>query len=363
MIGLKPLYRGKRLPEFLQRNYPGFNPETEEYNNTFVIRSADLHPAGSFSLPEGTTLYPGTDGESFAVTINDREFLNLSAQLKSNSLETVWNLKDGRELDLSYLRIMGILNVTPDSFSDGGKYNSPEPALRHAVDMMNHGADIIDIGGLSTRPESIEIPVNEELSRILPVIRSVRAINNDILISADTYRHEVAEEALKAGADIINDISGGAFDPLIHDVTASYDAPYIMMHTPAKPAVMQKMTEYSDVIRTVYFYLQERGAEARKKGVTRIIADPGIGFGKTAEQNFEILSRLEELLYLGYPLLIGLSRKSFIGKTLDLETDKRDIPTSILEGYSVSGGARIIRTHNILHASYLKRLVNRILQY
>jgi dihydropteroate synthase len=229
--------------------------------------------------------------------------------------------------------------------------------------MAAAGTDITDIGGLSTRPDSEEVPVSEEIERVVPVIKGIRAFNHDILISVDTYRSEVAEAAMRAGADIINDISGGAFDPAIREVAAYYDAPYIIMHTPGKPSVMQKMTEYNELISTIYYDLEEKGLSAQAKGVKKIVADPGIGFGKTIEQNFEILSRMEELLYLGYPLLIGLSRKSFIGKTLDLDTDQRDVPTSILEGFSVSSGARIIRTHNILHASYLKRLVNRILQY
>ncbi|NUM71481.1 MAG: dihydropteroate synthase [Ignavibacteriaceae bacterium] len=266
-------------------------------------------------------------------------------------------------MDLSRLMVMGILNVTPDSFSDGGLYNSPGEAIKHAAAMTEAGTDIIDIGGLSTRPDSAEIPVDDEIARVIPVIRHIREFNKNVLISADTYRSEVAAAAMEAGADIINDISGGAFDPAIREVAAHYDAPYIIMHTPGKPSEMQKMTDYDELMSTIYHYLSEKGKEAEAKGVKRIIADPGIGFGKTIDQNFEILSRMEELLYLGYPLLIGLSRKSFIGKTLDLDTGQRDIPTSILEGFSVSSGARIIRTHNILHASYLKQLINRILQY
>lgn len=363
MYNLKPLFSGNNIRGYLNKRYPGLSADENDYGFLY-----ELKPAGdNFSAAEFGAVAEKWAGNAhnglYAVLIRDSELRKEYLVKKDNALHSVWELKDGREMDLSRLMVMGILNVTPDSFSDGGLYNSPGEAIKHAAAMTEAGTDIIDIGGLSTRPDSAEIPVDDEIARVIPVIRQIREFNKNVLISADTYRSEVAAAAMEAGADIINDISGGAFDPAIREVAAHYDAPYIIMHTPGKPSEMQKMTDYDELMSTIYHYLSEKGKEAEAKGVKRIIADPGIGFGKTIDQNFEILSRMEELLYLGYPLLIGLSRKSFIGKTLDLDTGQRDIPTSILEGFSVSSGARIIRTHNILHASYLKQLINRILQY
>lgn len=363
MYNLKPLFSGNNIRGYLNKRYPGFCADENDYGFLYELKPV----AENFSDAELGAVAEKWVGNAnnrlFAALIRDSDLRKEYLVKKDRSLHSVWELKDGREMDLSRLMVMGILNVTPDSFSDGGLYNSPGEAIKHAAAMTEAGTDIIDIGGLSTRPDSTEIPVEDEINRVIPVIRHIREFNKNVLISADTYRSEVAAAAMEAGADIINDISGGAFDPAIREVAAYYDAPYIIMHTPGKPSEMQRMTDYDELMSTIYHYLSEKGKEAEAKGVKRIITDPGIGFGKTIDQNFEILSRVEELLYLGYPLLIGLSRKSFIGKTLNLDTGQRDIPTSILEGFSVSSGARIIRTHNILHASYLKRLVNRILQY
>ncbi|MFO7447241.1 MAG: dihydropteroate synthase [Ignavibacteriaceae bacterium] len=257
--------------------------------------------------------------------------------------------------------IMGIINVTPDSFSDGGLYNSPESAVEHALNMINSGVNIVDIGGESTRPGSKPVPVDEEISRVIPVVEKILSLNKNAIISVDTTKSKVAGEALKAGAKIINDISAGEFDPEIINVTAEYNAALILMHMKGTPADMQVNPFYTDVVEEIYDFLFEKTQKAAKAGVKNIFVDPGIGFGKRIEDNFEIIRRLEDFKCLGYPVVIGISRKSFIGKTLGLDTDKRDTATAILESVAVKNGARIIRTHNTFYGLQVTKLLNNIL--
>lgn len=243
--------------------------------------------------------------------------------------------------------VMGILNVTPDSFSDGGSYFEPEAALKHAVEMMEEGADIIDIGGESTRPGSEPVPVDEELKRVIPVLNKIVQINKNIVISVDTNKSQVAEAALQSGASIINDISGLTFDSRMVDVVKKYNAGLILMHIKGKPKNMQDNPQYEYLVDEIYDFLHYQADFARKNGIKNIIIDPGIGFGKTVENNFEIIKRIEDFKTLGYPLLIGVSRKSFLGKTFDLEVYERDNVSSIAEALALKNGAKIIRTHNV----------------
>ncbi len=252
--------------------------------------------------------------------------------------------------------IMGILNVTPDSFSDGGQYTSVEAAVKHAGEMLTEGADIIDIGGESTRPGSEAVSVDEELHRVIPVITEIKKEYPSTLISVDTNKSKVAAEAVKAGASIVNDISGGTFDENMMSTVAELKAAYCIMHTPAPPKTMQTNIHYTNVIAEIYQFLARQTEKAKKAGIENIIIDPGIGFGKTVENNYEILSRISEFHSLGFPILIGVSRKSFLGKSLDLPVNERDIASSMVDMFAVSHGVQIIRTHNAKHAGQLKKI-------
>lgn len=266
-----------------------------------------------------------------------------------------------REFDFRFPFVMGILNVTPDSFSDGGKYLSKADALSHASEMLDAGVDIIDIGGESSRPGSEFISAEEELNRVLPVLKNIKSNFPDSVVSIDTTKYDIALEALKQGADIINDISGLTFDERIADVVSQYNAGLILMHIKGTPKNMQINPEYKDIISEIksFFYTQINKAEI--KGVGKIIIDPGIGFGKKYDDNFLILSRLEQFCEIKYPLMIGVSRKSFIGNELTLDVTERDIPSAILETASIQSGARIIRTHNYKNGIYIRRLMRKII--
>lgn len=256
--------------------------------------------------------------------------------------------------------IMGIVNVTPDSFSDGGRWYGLSEAVNRAEDLLQMGIDILDIGGESTRPNAEPVTEQEEIERVIPVIDAIMQKNPTAIISVDTYRSKTAQKALEKGASIVNDISGGLFDPEIISVAAEYHAAFVAMHIQGDPKTMQQSPVYKDVVREVYIHLQERLAVLTEKGIEEVILDPGIGFGKTVEHNMQLLKSIPEFKKLPAPLLIGLSRKSFIGKILDLEVHERDHATSLLEMFSVIHGADIIRTHNGQHARQLKKLIRQL---
>ena len=244
--------------------------------------------------------------------------------------------------------VMGILNVTPDSFSDGGKYFAdPSAAVEHGIKLIEQGADIIDIGGESTRPGSEEVPVSKEIERILPVIEGIKKKNNDACISIDTRKSAVAKAAIKAGAGIVNDVSGGEFDESMFEVCAESKTPLILMHSKGTPDKMQENPYYDDVVEEIYDYLDNRIKLAEKAGVKNIIIDPGIGFGKRISDNYELLDRLNEFKGLGKQILIGLSRKTFLGKSLGLDVNERDDATLAAETLAIRNGADIIRTHEV----------------
>ena len=252
--------------------------------------------------------------------------------------------------------VMGIVNVTPDSFSDGGEFYSSKDAIAHASKLINEGADIIDIGGESTRPGATEISSSDELKRVIPVIQGIRSNNPDILISIDTTKAIVAKEAVEVGANIINDVSGLSFDSQMPRTVASLNVPIIIMHMKGNPRNMQKNPEYKDLIDEILNYFKERIKIATKAGIDRemIILDPGIGFGKTVEHNFQILSKLNKFNKLELPLLIGPSRKSFIGLTLNLSPEDRVDGTAATVALGVNNGARIVRVHDV---EKMKRVV------
>jgi dihydropteroate synthase len=254
--------------------------------------------------------------------------------------------------------VMGILNVTPDSFSDGGKYLNQSDAIKHAMQMIEDGADIIDIGGESTRPGSEGISVEEELKRVIPVINEILSQKPDTIVSIDTTKKLVASEALMNGAKIVNDISALTLEPAMADVIKKYEAAVVLMHIKGTPKTMQNNPQYDNLVKDIYDFLFERTQKAFKSGIQNIFVDPGIGFGKRFEDNFELIRRLEDFKSLGYPILIGVSRKSFIGKTLNLGLEERDTSTVSVESVAIKNGARIIRTHNVKNGVQVCRLLN-----
>lgn len=253
-----------------------------------------------------------------------------------------------RKLSLERPLIMGILNVTPDSFSDGNLYSDPGRAVERALEMVAEGADIIDIGGESTRPGAAPVLTEDELKRVIPVISGL-AGRTSCPISVDTWKGLVARAAMDAGAAIINDISGFTFDPQMAAVAARTGAGVVLMHTRGTPQSMQHDIVYTDLIGEVIHSLRQSLATAGEAGIEqeRIAVDPGIGFGKTAAHNLEILRRLREFTSIGLPLLAGTSRKSFIGKVLNRETDQRIHGTAATVALAVLGGADILRVHDV----------------
>lgn len=243
---------------------------------------------------------------------------------------------------------MGILNVTPDSFSDGGRFVSDEAFLSQADAMVAAGVDIIDIGGESTRPFSEPVSADDELRRILPAIRAVRS-RHAVPISVDTAKAVVARAALEAGADMVNDVTALRFDPEMASVVRDHQAPLVLMHMLGTPRDMQLDPRYDDVMESLIDFFSERIAWAEKSGISRdtVVIDPGIGFGKTVEHNLSILKRLSELRVLGCPILVGHSRKAFIGKVLGIDVHERDVATAVLSGILASGCASIVRVHDV----------------
>lgn len=244
--------------------------------------------------------------------------------------------------------IMGIVNVTPDSFSDGGDFFSPELAIDHALKLVKDGADVIDIGGESTRPGSDPVSLEEERKRVLPVIEGIRS-HSDILISIDTYKSGVAEAALRTGANIVNDISGLQFDPNMTPLIAESGVPIIMMHIKGTAKDMQIDPVYYDLLAEITDYFQHRIDAARTNGIRdeQMILDPGIGFGKQWRDNYTLIRELDTLIDLGFPILMGPSRKSFIGQLLDLPVSEREEGTAAAVTACILKGARIIRVHDV----------------
>jgi dihydropteroate synthase len=254
-----------------------------------------------------------------------------------------------RQLDLAKkVAIMGILNLTPDSFYDGGRYTQEEKALVRVEEMVSHRADLIDIGGESTRPGATKVSTEEELRRIIPVIGKIKELF-EIPISVDTYKAQIAQEAIEAGADMINDISGLRFDSELKQVMAKYKVPLVLMHIKGTPGDMQNNPYYDSLLGEIISYLRESIVIAKEAGIDeeRIVIDPGIGFGKSAQHNLEIINKLSELKSLGRPILIGVSRKSFIGNVLNLPLQERLEGSLAATCLAVTQGARIVRTHDV----------------
>lgn len=269
---------------------------------------------------------------------NITEYENQSLQLAHKNFR----------MDRAY--VVGILNVTPDSFSDGGKFLNKNSAVEQGLKLLDEGADILDIGGESSRPGAEQITVEEELERVIPVIQEILRLKPDSIISIDTTKSIVAKDALSRGVKIVNDISSAGFDDQMLSVVKQFDAALVLMHMKGKPKTMQNDPLYEDVVSEVYDYLTEKVETAKKAGIKKIIVDPGIGFGKRVNDNYELIKRLNEFKCIGPPILIGVSKKSFLGKSLDLKIDERSNPTSVAETICIKNGARFIRTHNVKNA-------------
>ena len=259
------------------------------------------------------------------------------------------NIK-GNLLDLNKPKIMGILNVTPDSFFDGGLYNTEKKVDIQVMKMIEDGMDILDIGGYSSRPGAKEISINEEIDRVIPVVKFIRKTYPELILSVDTFRSEVARNCLDLGIDIINDISAGCIDKNILDVVAEYNCPYIMMHMKGTPQTMQVNPEYENLIKELLIYFAKRIYLAREKGIIDIIVDPGFGFGKTLDHNYTIMKKIENFKLLDLPILVGISRKSFITKQLDINKKDSLNGTTALNMYFLEKNINILRVHDVKEA-------------
>lgn len=258
-------------------------------------------------------------------------------------------------------KIMGILNITPDSFSDGGRYFNIDNAVLQAKELIEDGADIIDVGGESTRPGAAYVSQDDEISRVIPVIREINSIRGKVRISVDTRRLETARKAVKAGADIINDISGLTNDESIARVAAENNAGLVIMHMQGTPENMQLHPVYTDVVREVLEFLENKIELAKSYGVKDIYADIGIGFGKNFDHNIELLKNIDSFYKLGVPLVLGISRKSFLGKITGVANpSERDMATVLVHALLLEKKIDIIRVHNVNAATTLKSIYNTI---
>jgi len=269
---------------------------------------------------------------------------------------------NGRLLDLTEGVIMGILNITPDSFFDGGKFTEERIILEKTEEMITNGATIVDIGGASSRPGAQNISPQQEIQRVLPAIRAIRKRFPDIFISIDTYQSEVASIALAEGVDILNDISAGTIDPQILSIAHKSNRPYILMHMQGTPENMQTAPTYEDVVYEVSKFLVKKAGALRSSGCTDIILDPGFGFGKSTHHNYQLLKNLPALHLLGYPLLCGFSRKSMINKVLGTTPESALNGTTVLNTIALMAGVHILRVHDVKEARQALDLCNYLLK-
>jgi dihydropteroate synthase len=268
----------------------------------------------------------------------------------------------GQLIDLSIPKVMGILNVTPNSFFDGGKYNDVSQLLFQVEKMINDGATFIDIGAYSSKPGAEFVSEAEELDRIIPVVQLILKHFPTAILSIDTFRSGVAKACIENGAAIINDISAGNLDEAMFDVIAKYNVPYIMMHLRGTPQTMQSMTHYDDIVKEMLFYFSEKVHKARSLGINDLIIDPGFGFAKTIDQNYEVLRKAELFRLLELPLLIGISRKSMIYKLLNTNANEALNGTTVLNTIALTKGASILRVHDVKEAVECIQLWNKVNQ-
>lgn len=267
---------------------------------------------------------------------------------------------NGNLLDLSQPKVMGVLNLTPDSFFDGGMYKDEDQIIARVKKMILDGAAIIDVGAYSSKPNAASVSVEEEKKRLLPVIKLLIKQFSNLIISVDTFRAEIANLAVNEGAAIINDISAGVLDANMFKTIAELQVPYIMMHMRGNPQTMQSLTNYENLTQELIYYFSERMNKARDLGINDLVIDPGFGFAKTREQNFELLNKLELFSVLDCPVLVGVSRKSMIYKTLDITPQDALNGTTVLNTIVLQKGAKIIRVHDVKEAVEAIKLVNEL---
>jgi len=267
---------------------------------------------------------------------------------------------NGKLISLERPKIMGILNITPDSFFDGGKYKDEASVLNQVDKMLNEGATFIDVGAYSSRPGAKEVDEDTELKRITPIVSLIINKFPDVILSIDTFRSNVAKACIENGAAIVNDISAGLHDDNMLSTVAKLNVPYIMMHMRGTPKNMQQQTDYKDILKEVLFYFSERLAAAKALGVKDIIIDPGFGFAKNLEQNFELLKQMEVMSIIEHPLLAGISRKSMIYKTLDVTADQALNGTTALHMACLQKGTKILRVHDVKEAVECTKLYEQL---
>lgn len=268
---------------------------------------------------------------------------------------------NGRLIDLSKPVVMGILNVTPDSFFDGGKYKTVKKVVRRAEEILEQGGTIIDIGAVSTKPGSEGISTKDEIERLLPAVKAVRKEFPQAFISVDTYRSWVALKVIEdCGPCIVNDVSGGNFDPHMFDTIGKLGVPYILMHMLGTPLRMQDNPVYEDIIRDISLFFTDRVKQLNKAGVKDVIIDPGFGFGKTLQQNYELLNRLDSFKVFQLPVMVGISRKSMINKLLGTKPEEALNGTSVINTLALMGGADLLRVHDVREAVEAVRIMNMV---
>lgn len=267
---------------------------------------------------------------------------------------------NGKLMDFEVPKVMGILNCTPNSFYDGGKYKTETDFLKQTEKMLIDGASIIDLGAYSTQPNADFVTEEEELNRILPIASSIIKHFPEVILSIDSFRSEVAKQCIENGATIINDVSAGFLDEKMFELVGKYKVPYIMMHMKGTPQNMQKFTDYDDVMKDMMFYFSERIATAKSFGIVDIILDPGFGFSKTLNQNYEVLNKLELLNEFNLPVLSALSRKSMIYKFLNTEPTEVLNGTTVLHTISLMKGAKLLRAHDVKEAVECVKLTQKI---
>ena len=259
--------------------------------------------------------------------------------------------------------LMGILNVTPDSFSDGGRYNEMDKALQHCEQMISDGADFIDIGGCSTRPNNAIATESEEMERVIPILKAIKKAFPEALLSIDTFRKNVAESCINEGADLINDVSGGLFDEEMLPYIGQNHIPYVMMHCIGTPETMHQYTLDGDIHQTVMGFFKKQCEVLEAYGEQQIILDPGIGFGKSLKANYQLLNNLNRYRYNNFPILIGISRKSLINKVLHTTPDTAENGTTVLNTIALLNGADILRVHDVKNAREAIEVVGTFCQY
>ena len=267
---------------------------------------------------------------------------------------------NGNLIDLSTPKVMGILNVTPNSFYDGGKHKEINSIIHQVNKMLSEGADFIDIGAYSSKPSAEFVSEEEEIKRLVPIVKSLVETFPNIILSVDTFRAQVAKASVEHGVAMVNDIAAGLLDDKMLEIVAELKVPYIMMHMRGNPQTMQSLTDYNDIVKEMIFYFSERIQKARSFGISDIVIDPGFGFAKTVEQNYEVLHKMELFEILELPILVGVSRKSMIYKVLENSPQEALNGTSVLNTIALQKGAKILRVHDVKEAVECIKLVSKL---